>query len=116
MPDWQELVRQRLSSLELDSAEKEEIHAELAAHLEERYEALRREGMSGREAVLRALSQVDDWNDLQRKIHSARTKENFMTPRVARLWLPGLFTFTLSMVLLELVQKFGSQPRIFRLD
>jgi len=42
MPDWQKLVRQRLGGLTLDAAEKEEVHAELAAHLEETYEALLR--------------------------------------------------------------------------
>lgn len=38
MPDWQELVRQRLAGLALGRAEKQEVHAELAAHLEESYE------------------------------------------------------------------------------
>lgn len=116
MPDWQEFVRQRLSGLALDAAEKDEVHAELAAHLEETYETMRREGMSDGEAADRALSQVGDWDDLRRRICSSRTGKDTMTNRVTQLWLPGLLTFSLSMVLLALAQKFGPQPLLLSLD
>src|SRR2546427_3011410 len=115
VPDWQELVRQRLSGLALNAAERDDVHAELAAHLEETYEALLREGTSEPDAIHRALSQVTDWNDLQRKIYAARTRKDTMTNRVTQLWLPGFLTFTLSMGLLELVQKFGRGPIIIHL-
>src|SRR5260370_39356800 len=39
-----------------------------------------------------------------------------MTNRVTQFWLPGLLTFTLSMGLLELVQKFFPQPFVLNLD
>jgi len=116
MPDWQELVRQRLSSLALDAEEKDEVHAELAAHLEESYEVFRAEGLPEYEAVQRTLAQVADWKELQRKIDSARIGKDTMTNRVTQLWLPGLLTFALSMGLLELVQKFGPRPIILNLD
>jgi hypothetical protein len=116
MPDWQELVRQRLSSLALDAEEKDEVQAELAAHLEESYEVFRAEGLPEYEAVQRTLAQVADWKDLQRKIDSARIAKDTMTNRVTQLWLPGLLTFALSMGLLELVQKFGPRPIILNLD
>jgi hypothetical protein len=116
MPDWQELVRQRLSSLALDAEEKDEVQAELAAHLEESYEVFRAEGLPEYEAVQRTLAQVADWKDLQRKIDSARIGKDTMTNRVTQLWLPGLLTFALSMGLLELVQKFGPRPIILNLD
>jgi hypothetical protein len=96
MPDWRELVRQRLSGLALDAAEKEEVHAELAAHLEESYESLLREGMPEPEAIERALSLAGDWQDLRRRIQTARTKENIMNNRVRRFWLPSLLTFVLA--------------------
>jgi hypothetical protein len=41
MPDWQELVRRHLTGLALDPAEKDQVYAELASHLEESYESLR---------------------------------------------------------------------------
>ncbi|MGB2662998.1 MAG: hypothetical protein WAK48_03270 [Candidatus Acidiferrum sp.] len=59
MPEWQELVRHRLSGLALNAAEKDEIYAELAAHLEESYEVFCAEGLPQREAVQRTLLQVD---------------------------------------------------------
>jgi hypothetical protein len=116
MPDWQELVRQRLSGLALDAEEKDEVHAELAAHLEESYESLRAKGLSEQAAMQQTLEQVADWQALRRRIQTARTKENIMNDRVRQLWLPGLLTFALSMVLQELVQKFGPKPLIVSLD
>jgi hypothetical protein len=65
---------------------------ELAGHLEETYEALRRSGASHDDAIRRAQLQVDDWNKLQQQIYVARTKENTMNPRTSRLWLPSLVT------------------------
>ena len=117
MPDWQELVRKRLSGLKLGSAEREEVHAELAVHLEESYESLRTKGLPEQAAVQQTLVQVADWQDVRRKIQIARTvKENLMNDRVRQLWLPGLLTFALSMGLLELVQKFGARPIVLDLD
>jgi len=117
MPDWQKLVRRRLSGLALDSTEREDVHTELAAHLEESYESLRTKGLLEHAAVQQTLAQVADWKDLRRRIQIARTmKESIMNDRVRQLWLPGLLTFALSMGLLELVQKFGPRPFILDLD
>src|SRR5437773_12537944 len=117
MPDWQKLVRQRLSGLALDDPEKDEVQVEPAAHLEESYESLRTKGLPEQAAVQQTLAQVADWQDVRRKIQIARTvKENLMNDRVRQLWLPGLLTFALSMGLLELVQKFGPRPMALDLD
>ncbi len=110
MPDWQELVRKRLSGLALDTAEKDEVHAELAAHLEESYESLRIKGLPEQSAMQQALAQVADWQDLRRRIQTARTKENIMNDRVRQLWLPGFLTFLLSTSLLALNEIFGPKP------
>ena len=77
MPDWEKVVGEQLIGLALDAADEREVHAELAAHLEETYEALLREGMTESDAIQRALSLAGDWNDLQRKIQSARTSISF---------------------------------------
>src|SRR5206468_11411533 len=89
MPDWREIVSKGLSGLKLGAAEKEEVRAELAEHLEETYEALLREGMSESAAIRRTLSLAEDWNDLRRKIHWARKGKETMTDRMKQLWLPG---------------------------
>src|SRR5438874_1047287 len=87
MPDWREIVSKGLSGLKLGADEKEEVHAELAEHLEETYEALLREGMSESAAIRRTLSLAEDWNDLRRKIHWARKGKETMTDRMKQLWL-----------------------------
>lgn len=111
MPDWQKLVRQRLSGLALDAKEKDEVHVELAAHLEESYEALRKKGMPEQAAVHRSRSQVN-WQDLQRQIFIAKRREHTMQKRLHQLWIPGFLTFTLSTLFLMTLQRLGFQPRM----
>lgn len=112
MPDWQELVRQQLSGLALDAAEKEEVHAELAGHLEEAYEEFLEQGLLEQEAVRLTLSKVQNWQELQQRVQNARVKENVMSRRVSQIWLPGLLTLLLSMGLLMLIELFGPPPFI----
>src|SRR5713101_2153117 len=97
MPDWQKLVRRRLSGLAVDFNEKEEIHTELAAHLEESYEALCTEGLSEHDAVQKTLAQVSDWKDLQRKILIVKRRRHPMHKRLHQLWIPGFLSLVLSM-------------------
>ncbi len=115
MRDWEELVRTKLAGLAIEQGEKREVIAELAAHLEETCETLRRGGMPEQEAIQRALSQVPDWNDLRNKICTARIKENNMNSRVTRFWIPGLLTFVVSMSLLAAIEKFDPKPSVFYL-
>lgn len=112
MPDWLKLVCKRLDGLALGPAEKEEVHAELAAHLEESYEVLLKEGVQEQTAVQRVLSQVPNWGDLRRRIDLARSRKDTMTNRVTQLWLPGLITFVLSTGIVTLLQIFGPKPLI----
>jgi len=111
VPDWQELVRQRLAGLALEPCDKEEVLTELAGHLEEVYESMRRKGSSKQEAMHRALEQVTDWQELQRKIFFSRTKENTMTPRTTRFWLPSLVTLIVSMLMLPVLEWVGLRPQ-----
>jgi hypothetical protein len=91
----------------VDSAE---VIAELAAHLSETFEELRRQGITEEEAARRTISQVEDWRKLSRLIQTARTKEIVMTNRVRQFWLPSLLTLLLSMGLLMLIQVLGPHP------
>jgi hypothetical protein len=112
MLNWQELVRQRLSGLNLDAAERDEVQVELAAHLEESYEAFCAEGLPQQDAMQRTLAQVADWQDLQRKILITRRREEPMQKRLQQLWIPGFLILMLSMIFLTTVEKFGFQPRL----
>ena len=108
MPDWEKVVSHRLAQLALDERERQEVIAELAGHLEETYEGLRRTGSPEREAVHHTLSQVTDWSDLQRKIY--RAKENTMNSRTRRLWLPSFVTLAASIITLVAFGFLGLQP------
>jgi hypothetical protein len=110
MRDWEALVEQQLRGLALDSAENGEVVAELAEHLREHWEELRRQGIPEEEAARQTLSQIGDWKTLRWKIEKAKKKENVMTNRVKQFWLPSLVTMFLSMGLLALIQTFGPKP------
>src|SRR5579859_6496411 len=112
MRDWQALVGEQLRELSVAADEKQEIIAELAAHLEEVFDGLLRQGIAEEEAVRRTLSQAGNWQDLRLKIQATRSEENLMTNRVRQFWLPGLLTLTLSMVLLMVIQFIGPKPLI----
>jgi hypothetical protein len=116
MRDWKALVKQRLAGLALEPEETAEVIAEVAAHLEETFEALRQQGLPEEVAVERALSQVKNWRSLRRQIQIARRKENPMTDRVKQVWLPGFLTLFLSVILLMVNEiigiKLGSNPLI----
>jgi hypothetical protein len=112
MPDWRELVRQRLSGLALDAEERDEVQVELAAHLEESYEVFCKEGLPEKEAVHRTFEQVTDWRDLQRRIFIAKRSGHHMQKRVHQLWIPGFLTMALSIVFLVALQKLGFNARM----
>src|SRR5258708_25668456 len=107
MRNWEAIVERQLNGLALAPAESAEVIAELAAHLAETCEELRKQGMTEDEAARRRLSQVEDWQKLSRLIQTARTKENIMTNRVKQFWLPSLLTLLLSVGLLALIEVFG---------
>jgi hypothetical protein len=110
MPDWNAVVHDRLGGLSLSANERREVIAELATHLEETFEELRRQGLPEQAAIKRTLSQIGDWQDLRRKIQIARNKESTMTNRVKQFWLPGFATLFLSVMLLMFIQFFGPLP------
>jgi hypothetical protein len=110
--DWQEFVCLHLAGLALDPAEKDEVHAELVAHLEESYEALQKEGLSEREALERTLGRVGDWRDLQHRIATAKNGGRPMKKRLHQIWIPGLLSFALFTISLILLQPLPFLPHL----
>src|SRR5215471_6952960 len=104
MPDWHELVRQRLARMTLEPGERSEVIEELTAHLEETYEGLLKTDVAEEEAAQRALGLAGDWQDLGRGVDLARCGKDSMTNRVKQLWLPGFLTFVVSTVVFELFE------------
>ncbi len=111
MPDWRKLVQEHLEPHQAP-AHREEVVAELAAHLEETYEALRLQGLTEAAAVVLTLQEVEDWHVLAQKIHRAKSQEGPMNTRTKTLWLPATANLLAAMLLLMLMQKMGTQPRL----
>lgn len=110
MPNWQKLVHEKLAQLDLDAAEREEVCAELASHLEDDYQYSLAAGAPEELAIRRALRHVRDWHDLKSKIESSRKKELPMNKRVTQFWFPAFLTLALSMILLAVIQIYGPDP------
>jgi len=118
MPDWKQLdwhkkVHHRMARLNLPANSKEEVVAELAAHLEEIYEAARSRGLMHRAAFELALQEVRSWRVLVHDITRARLEDHFMTKRTRTLWLPAMVTLLAAMSLLMIMQRLDVQPRLF---
>lgn len=110
MRDWQKLVHEKLAQLDLDAAEREEVCAELASHLEDDYQYSLAAGATEELAVRHALRHVHDWHDLKSEIESSRKKELPMNKRVTQFWFPAFLTLALSMILLAVIQIYGPDP------
>jgi hypothetical protein len=115
MRNWKALVEGRLAGLTLEPEERAEVIAEVAAHLEEVFDGLLRQGVTEDEAVRRTLSRAGSWRDLRRKIQAARKEKNVMTNQVRQFWLPGLVTLVLSGGALSLIENFSPRSWILAL-
>ena len=112
MPDWKNLVRERLARLRLPHDAKEAVIAELAAHLEDAYEDGLTLNLGETEAKRRALSNID-WHHLALGIRRAQRKEEAMNNRTKRLWLPAMANLTIAAALLATLEILGVRPRMF---
>jgi len=101
MPDWKQLVREQVIGLTLPPDVKEEILAELAAHLEETYAEARSSGLSDVAALELSMEEVTDWDVLAKDIHRARSEGNPVN-RTRTLLIPTFVNLVLSSALINL--------------
>jgi hypothetical protein len=91
MPDWKQIVHKNLRVLRACSPERTE---ELAAHLEDSYEALLCEGVAAETAFHRTMRQIEgrckSWITLR------FLQEDVMNGFTRKIALPGLLTFAAS--------------------
>jgi hypothetical protein len=87
MPNWKQIVRKKLRVFGICSPEFTE---ELAAHLEDSYEALRCEGLPAEEAFEGTIGQIDD--RCRVRLVMCFLQEEFMTGFIPKVVLPGLVT------------------------
>ena len=99
-------MRKRLRILGVCSRE---ITGELAAHLEDNYEALLHEGLPAEVAFHRTLRQIKGRRN--RWLALRFLKEDLMSDFTRKVALPGLLTFTSSMVIAWALDMAHVQPR-----
>lgn len=97
MPDWKQLVAERLAHIKLTPDVRRDVVAEIAAHLEECHRELVAGGSFDPER--QTLAQVPDWNALCRRIR--RAKEDRMNV-VRRVLMPGLAAVVVVLAALRL--------------
>lgn len=113
MRDWQSLVRERMSALNLSPEAKEEVISELAAHLEDDYRNEIARGIGEADASEHVLSNVR-WNVLAREIRRATREEESMNNRNRALWLPATINLVVAAILLVLLTVLGIDDRMTR--
>jgi hypothetical protein len=103
VPDWKAVVARNLK--ELDITAQEEVAAELASHLEDRYEHLLAQGMPDADAHRLVLEETPDWQEVAENIQRAKRGEELMNSRTKTLWLPGLVAFATASIVLMILQR-----------
>ncbi len=102
-------VRERLQGLQLSESEREDIIAEITAHLELIAEEYRSVGLDDKAACSQALLHFGNTARLLREIQ--RAKESGMNNRFRRLWLPGVVVGFLAYASQMVILRFVSWPR-----
>jgi hypothetical protein len=72
MPDWKNLVRERLAPLHLNASAELDFTEEFAQHLEDRYRELRSGGASEEEAYQKTISELDDMYPLRAELERSQ--------------------------------------------
>ncbi len=106
MHDWKQIVRKRLPVLGVCSPEFTE---ELAAHLEDNYEAAVRGGTPPEAAFHRTVGQINRRSQICLTLRILQ--EVLMTDFARKVGLPGLLTFALAMVIAWALEMAHVQPK-----
>src|SRR3974390_2819030 len=111
MREWRQIVRMRLSGMELSEDQKKSVSEGLSAHLEDEYNSQRASGATEDQATENALKLVGNWEELSAEIYAAKNEEETMNYRTRAIWVPGLISLTVSMLWLTLLLRMDWQPR-----
>jgi len=117
MPDWQEMVREKLAGAAVSRRRREELISELSNHLDDLHAELLGSGVEEPEASAQCLEQIEDVQQIAAAASRSQIWEDFMNQRSRTLLLPGLITLTLASVSLMVMQLFAfSTPRVHWVD
>jgi hypothetical protein len=107
MRDWERLVDERLANLELTPEVRQEIVAEIAAHLEECHRE--RQDARSPDPDAEALAQVPDWAAFGRNVR--RAKEGPMS-FLRKVVLPGVAAVIVALLSLKLLVAWLITPQL----
>jgi hypothetical protein len=110
MFDWQKAVAEKLAGGRITRHHRNEVVAEIAAHMEEKSQCLQQCGMTEDEARAAAWNEVPDWEYFAQDIYVA--KEGYMTSRVKSFWIPGAMALLSTILLERFFYVVGSRPWI----
>jgi predicted permease len=77
MPDWKNLIRDRIALLRMKGAAESDLAEELAQHLEDSYRESRSGGASEEEAYRKAVSELDDMHALRAAVERNQQMPKF---------------------------------------
>jgi hypothetical protein len=100
MPDWNQLVIDRLARSRRGAQIEPDVAEELAHHLEDVCEAGLQAGYSRQESTQYALKEVRSWTRLARQIQEERGGKIMLKQRIQTLWLPALVNMTVAFTIL----------------
>ena len=113
MTELERLVRERLQSLGLRDAEREEVIAEITGHLELMLEEYRADGLDEEAALTHAL---EGFGNSRRLIQGImKTKETGMRERFRRMWLPALSVAFLAYFAQMVISRFIARPEALQI-
>lgn len=106
-------VRKRLRKLRLDATGREEVFAEITAHLESVSEELKMSGTDASQADHLALSQLGDVSRLCRRIQQDRT--GLMRDRFRKVLLPAAIVVLMVYWPQIIIYRFVPEPRAYHI-
>ena len=115
MPDWQQLVRERLGALGLDASTEQEIIKELADHLRDRFDSLQKNGLTETKALNSALAGENDWIRLARRIQQEKQGREIMSEHIRTIGGPGIVALAITLSLGPLLRGLGYEPHFIRM-
>jgi len=112
MPDWRKFVRDQMPLRQEPQEAREQVIAEIAAHLEDASEDF--SAVESEERTRPEFLNVH-WTNLSRAIERAKCAEEPMNYRSRSLWLPALINIALAATLLIISDKIRAHSVVVRL-
>jgi hypothetical protein len=114
MPNWHQIVRDRLQLQSLRLSDTDSAIAELAAHLEESYENHRSRGLTEANALAETLQELENCDVLAKAIRRRNSEEGLMNYRTRTLWIPAMVSLLGASVAMTSLQFAGLRAQVVR--